>query len=302
MKTLLAVMVLVAGFTAHAEEESTTKAKKEEIMKEQAEKAPVSEDIDNEITNAKMRADSGSKSKHSLSFSAGYNGGSLKDAFSKKRPNIAENSTIEAKTAASGDLSYRYRLSASDSLTAGFGLKWVTPTFEGQKVEASTPSVAYNTSFKAGAIQNSMSLGAYKVTSSELIEGIKASGGASFDHVALGEIGRSGWQLGLATSLGYSTYSAFVPESQIEYSIGVFPFVEYAFNDKYNFRTVYRGNTYNSIRENNKAFVQEEPTQSLGIGIAATRDIFLYPNIQWVWRDVTAEKTNVALSASMNFF
>ena len=39
MKTLLAVMVLVAGFTAHAEEESTTKAKKEEIMKEQAEKA-----------------------------------------------------------------------------------------------------------------------------------------------------------------------------------------------------------------------------------------------------------------------
>ena len=86
MKTLLAIMALLAGFTASAAEEATTKAKKEEIMKEQRQNAPVQEDIDNEITNARMRAESGSKSKHSISASLGYNGGSLNDAFSKTRP------------------------------------------------------------------------------------------------------------------------------------------------------------------------------------------------------------------------
>lgn len=302
MKTLLAVMALVAGFTAHAAEESTTKAKKEEVMKEQRENAPVAVDIDNEITNAKMRADAGSKSKHSISLGAGYNGGSLKDAFGKTRPDISDNSTNEQKTSAAGDLNYRYRLSASDSLTAGFGLKWLTPSYDGQKIEASNPAVGYNKSFKAGKTQNSLSVGSQKYTASELIKKLKINADIGFGTNTIVEIGTSGLQVGLGTSLGYTNYTEFIAGSQLEYSVAVSPYVEYAFNDKYNFRTVYRGNGYNSLRESNMKFEQEEPTQSLGIGIAATRDIFLYPNVQWVWRDVTSEKTNVALSASMNFF
>ncbi len=300
MKTLLAVMALVAGLTAQAAEESTTKAKKEEIMKEQRENAPVTEDIDNEITNAKMRADAGSKSKHSISLGVGYNGGSLKDAFSSKRPNIAANSTVETKTAASGDISYRYRLTASDSLTAGFGLKWLTPSYNGERVEASNPGIGYSKAFKAGKVQNSIAAGVNKITAAELVEGQKMDYSFDLGHTGIMEIGQSGWQLGLSTSLSYYNYTQLI-EGQSEYEVGLYPFVEYAFNDKYNFRTVYRGNVYGSTRENNMAFEQYEPTQSLGIGIAATRDIFLYPNIQWVWRDVTAEKTNVAVSASMNF-
>ncbi len=300
MKTLLAVMALVAGFTAHAAEESTTKAKKEEVMKEQRQNAPVQEDIDSEITNAKMRADAGSKSKHSISLGAGYNGGSLKDAFSSKRPNIGANSTVETKTAASGDISYRYRLTASDSLTAGFGLKWLTPSYDGQRIEASNPGIGYSKAFKAGKVQNSVAVGLSKITAAELVEGQKMAYELDMGHTGILEIGQSGWQLGLSTDFSYFNYTKNIGD-QSEYQVGLYPFVEYAFNDKYNFRTVYRGNVYESVRENNMAFQQLEPTQSLGLGIAATRDIFLYPNIQWVWRDVTAEKTNVAVSASMNF-
>ncbi len=301
MKTLLAVMALIAGMTANAAEEATTKAKKQEIMKGQRQNAPVTEDIDNEITNAKMRAESGSKSKHSFSMSAGYSGGSMKDAFTDKRPNIGANSTVETKTSASGDLSYRYRVTASDSLTAGFGVKWVTPTFQGQKMEASNPGVGYSKTFKAGNIQNSLGVGLAKITASELIEGQKMDYNADIGHTGIFEIGQSGLQLGLSTSLAYYNYTKNIG-GQTEYEIGLYPFIEYAFNDKYNLRTVYRGNSYSSSREDNMTFEQTEPTQSMGVGIAATRDIFLYPNIQWVWRDVTSEKTNVALSASMNFF
>ncbi len=307
MKTLLAVMAMVSviTMTAKAAEETTTttttKAKKQEIMKEQRDNAPVTEDIDSEITNAKMRAESGSKSKHSLSMGVGYSGGSVKDAFSKTRPNISANSTVEAKTSAAGDLNYRYRMTPSDSLTAGFGLKWVTPTFEGQKIEASNPGVGYSKTFKAGAVQNSFSAGLTAITASELIESSKMAYSADVGHTGIMEIGRSGWQLGLSGAVSYYNYTQNLG-GQTEYELGLYPFIEYAFNDKYNFRSVYRGNSYGSVRENNMTFEQFEPTQSLGVGIAATRDIFLYPNIQWVWRDVTAEKTNVAMSASMNFF
>ena len=214
---------------------------------------------------------------------------------------FSENKTIETKTAAAGDLNYRYRLSASDSLSAGFGLKWLTPTFSGQRIEASNPGVGYSKTFKAGKIQNSIGAGLTAYTAAELVEGQKLAGSVDLGHTGIMEIGTSGLQLGLSTSLGYNNYTQAVAD-QIEYSVSLNPFIEYAINDKYNLRTVYRGNTYNSSRISNMTFEQEEPTESFGVGIAATRDIFLYPNIQWVWRDITAEKTNVALSASMNFF
>jgi hypothetical protein len=301
VKALLAIAALVLGFNAYAQE-STTKAKKEEIMKEQRQNAPVQEDIDNEITNAKMRADSGSKSKHSLSLSGTYNGGSAEDAFGKTRPNIGENSTVEQKTSLAGDLSYRYRMSPTDSLTAGFGLKWVTPSYEGQKTEASNPGVGYAKTFKAGKVQNSFAASLTKITASELVDRSKMAYIADLSQTGLVEIGTSGWQVGLNLDLEYFNYTQNLNGGQAEYEVGVYPFLEYAFNDRYNFRTVFRGNTYDSYREQNASFIQNEPTQSLGVGIAATRDIFLYPNVQWVWRDTRWDKTNVALSASMNFF
>lgn len=308
MKTLLAITALTLGLNAYGQEEAaTSKAKASEIKTKQN---AVEGDIDNEITNAKMRAESGSKSKHSASMSLNYSGGTLDDAFGYNRPALSSAAATTTLTSLSGDINYRYRVSASDSFTAGVGLTWLTPGYELKQKErdaqisqqeASNPGVAYSSAYKVAGIQNISSLGLTKFTSKELVEGAKYNGSMYISQTALMDMGTSGWQLGLAADASYYNYTETL-EGQTEYELGFYPFAEYVFSDTLNFRTVYRGNTYGSVRENNMAFTQLEPTQSMGMGIAATRDIFLYPNVQWVWRDTRQEKTNVAVSATMNFF
>jgi hypothetical protein len=306
VKTLLAVVALVAGFNAYAEEsstassETTSKAKVQELKSKQ--QAPKSqEDIDNEITNAKMRAEAGSKSKHSFSFVGGYSGGSLMKPLDALRPELAPGQLEETKTSLDGGISYRYRLSPKDSISVGAGIQWTTPGREGAETEVNDPNVSYSRAFKVGKVQNIFSAGSTKYTSAEAVKEKHKNFDFGVGQTALMEIGTTGWQLGLAADVTYMNYSEYNPKSW-ETMVGIYPFVEYAFNDTYNFRTVYRGNTYINSRANKEHFTQLEPTQSLGLGIAATRDIFLYPNVQWVWRDIDAEKTNVALSATMNFF
>jgi hypothetical protein len=316
VKTFLAVVILASGFNAVAQEAASSKAKASELStKQEAQK----EDIDKQITNAKLRAESGSKSKHSTSVSANYSGGTMDDAFGKNRPNIAQNSTAESLTSLTGDMKYRYRMAAGDSLTAGVGLKWIAPGHDLDKrqsdaiskQEAANPVVGYTKAVKVGTFQNVLNASVTKITSSEIIDSSQMNGYLYGSHTALTEIGTSGWQLGMSTSVVYYNYNKYIAglnrqsgkrESvQTEYEVGFYPIAEYVFNDRYNFRTVFRGNTYTSRRDSNMIFNQSEMTQSMGLGIAATRDIFLYPNVQFVWRDVTAEKTNVALSATMNF-
>lgn len=312
MKTLVAALVLVSGLVAHAQATPTSKTKASDLTTQQKQGEG---DIDNQITNAKLRAEAGSKSKHSMSLSAGYSGGALDDAFGKKRPNLTSGAATETLSALTGSANYRYRLAAGDSITAGFGVKWLAPGHEFEKresdktskQEASNPSLGYTKAFKGMGIQNVLNASMTKITSSQVIEREKTNGYLYFSHTGLAEIGTSGWQLGLSTALAYYNYNSYLAGArgtaspQTEYEVGLYPIAEYIFNDRYNFRTVFRGNSYGSGRDNRFTFEQLEPTQSMGVGIAATRDIFLYPNVQFVWRDVRSEKTNVALSATMNF-
>ncbi len=314
MKNFIAAFMLSLSFNSYAQEEiNTSKTKQRELVTDQSEDQ---EDIDDEITNAKMRAEAGSKSKHSFSMDLTYNGGTIDNITAYRRPNIAGSAATSTLTSLSGEIGYRYRLSANDSITAGVGVEMLTPGYELaqeernggiKKYDASNPTIAFNRSFAGADLQNSISVSATAITSKEVIEAEKTRGLVGIDYVGLKDIGTSGWQIGVALwayNYFYSEYTIdeeIEESSQTEYDIGFAPFVEYVFNDTYNFRTVYNGNSYTSTRDNRTAFSQGEITQSMGLGIAASRDIFLYPNIQWVWSDVRADKTNVALSATMNF-
>lgn len=307
MKLLLASAVLITALGASAQEESTTKTKTSDVIPQNQQVG----DIDQEITNAKLRAESGSKSRHSASLGLNYNGGTVESPIAYQRPNIVGANATPTLTAISGDVNYRYRMTQNDSLTVGLGLNWVAPSFDLdarhkakniKKQEATDPSFGYSRAFKSGDIQNIFSAGVTKYSSAEVIETEKTNYNAGIGHTVMTKIGDTAWEIGAAADLYYYNYYEFLEGAQAEYSVGFYPIAEYAFNDRYNFRTVYRGNSYVSLRENNMAFLQREITQSMGLGISATRDIFLYPNVQWDWRDTRSEKTNVALSATMNFF
>jgi hypothetical protein len=314
LKTFVAALLISFGFSALAQNTNSTTTKASDLVKQSEQK-----DIDNEITNAKLRADSGSKSKHSISISAAYSGGTLEDAFGKKRPNIVGAAGTETLSALTGSLNYRYRLTPGDSVTAGFGVKWIAPGHDFEKSEsdkiskqeASNPSIGYTKAMKAFGVQNISAAAITKITSSQVLDREKMNGYLYFSHTALGEIGTSGWQIGLTAAATSYMYNEYLPgrdssgkqaeTPQTEYEVGLYPVAEYIFNDRYNFRTVFRGNSYGSTRDNRFAFEQLEPTQSMGLGIAATRDIYLYPNVQFVWRDVRSERTNASLTATMNF-
>src|SRR5690606_25493408 len=90
-KTLLvALMASSIAFTAMAQEEQNEQQGKTAIKAEEL--APKNEvkgdDIDQEITNRKLRAETGSKSKYSISTDWTYNGGTIKDPGSDVRPNV----------------------------------------------------------------------------------------------------------------------------------------------------------------------------------------------------------------------
>jgi hypothetical protein len=48
--------------------------------------------------------------------------------------------------------------------------------------------------------------------------------------------------------------------------------------------------------------VHDQIYQSVGVGVSVTRDIFLYPNIQFLPNQIMASETNVGLTATVNVF
>src|SRR4051812_43788080 len=70
-----------------SQEASENKVKVENV---QGTKPPAGKDVDEILTNAKMRAESGSKSKYSLATAFSYSGGSIERPLSDHVPNLAD--------------------------------------------------------------------------------------------------------------------------------------------------------------------------------------------------------------------
>ena len=82
----------------------------------------------------------------------------------------------------------------------------------------------------------------------------------------------------------------------------IYPVAEYIINDKLNLRTVlgYQWEQLRSTRYTN--YHKLAVFQSVGLGISVTRNIFLYPNIQFLPSDIRTDLTNIGLSAYINAF
>ena len=85
-------------------------------------------------------------------------------------------------------------------------------------------------------------------------------------------------------------------------TIGLLPQAEYNINDTFNLRTIVRSNIYDNTYGDKSEYNQRLITQSIGLGISVNRDIYLYPNIQFVPQEAKPEITNIAVSATVNMF
>ena len=326
IKVLLSALVLSLSYSGviHAQEaaapaEGETKVKIEDAADK---KNKVAGDIDEEITNARMRAESGSKSKFSLSSSIGYTGGSLNKPLGENRPNLA--GTPETQTATSVDigLDARYRWTKNDSFTLGTSAGLYTP-FQGdvngeeKQLNIYNPNVGYARVGKVGDFQTTFGVSADAGTSQES-QNVDYVSGVGLSYNALYSF-TNGLTLGSSVGVGYNFYSTgagaenkagtaregyYGGDRRTEYTLAIYPYAEYSFNDMFSARTVFGYFNWKHLYgdSNTPRLLQTFVYQSVGVGISVSRNVYLYPNIQFVPDNIRSDFNNVALSATLNMF
>lgn len=313
--SLFACAFLMSSLSSYAQEattESSESSLKIEDVTGQKNKVAGEEDMDSVITNKKMRAEAGSKSKFSASAALTYSGGSLEKPLAEDRPNITGATGQTLKASLGGSLGVGYRISPTDRLGLDVGVRWITPletsspkNYDGDRFDASNPSISYGKVYKWSGIQSSFSAGPTLYTNSNLRKaGFVGSFDVSQNNVY--DIGTTGLGVGLLVAAGTGFYDkdGIYKEMQSDYNMGAYPFLEYTINDTFNVRTISGVWVYEHIRAENDAwtFSKNKIYQSVGLGISVTRDLFLYPNIQFIPENIRSDNTNVAITANINMF
>lgn len=267
-------------------------------------KAIGGEDIDDEIRNSRLRASTGSKSEVSIQTDFSFSGGSVYKPLGPARPRLSPGPIVEGLSKITGNVSAKYRLNENNHLNLGTGIGLTSPGFGGQRYQVENPYISYSNVFGAKSSQHVFSVSLVKYSAKELVEDVGLAYEFGFFYTHLVTLSPSGWQAGLVYLFSHEIfreYNQFNKEETLNVA-GLYPFVEYEFSDTYSFRTIYRGIMFYSNRKNFNTYKWDEATQSLGVGLTLTRDIYLYPNVQWVWRDIRLDKTNLSLIANINFF
>jgi hypothetical protein len=302
MRTLL-LLVLFSSILHAQDQTATTQA--------------ATDEADQAITNRKLRAETGSLSRWSISSSFNYNGGSLADPINPERPNITAGRDVLTLQNLSGTVGVRYRLSSLDALTLQTGFFMTTPfhdsirtndpdrkkAFErtNRKLNVSDPSLRYVHLDKIRGIQSVTSASAMLITNNQL----KNDGYESYfdaDQTFMYEFPETGFSFGLSFYMGGYTHTK-SDAGLATYNVGVYPAAEYVINDTLNLRTVLGQWVYQQEQGMaSDTWDKLKVYQSVGLGISVTRDVFLYPNIQFVPTDIRSDRTNIAMSASINIF
>lgn len=305
--SLILGMTLIAHLAFAQEETSSTTSNTSTVDSSTViPKEAQRKDIDEEITNARMRAESGAKSKYSFRSAFSYSGGSVERPMDRVRPNYRAARNSLTNTRLGGSIAVKYRATDRDNLSAGVGVAIRTPFHNTSLQETqdrttvSSPYLGYDRQYKAAGLQMSSSASVYYTTDSESIETNNDRGGIGFSQTAIYSTG-VGWDLGTAVSVGGTIYGDNRADAdRTAYYLGIYPFAEYAFSEKVQFRTVFGYMNYVATRAEPTRLVTETPYQSMGLGFVITRDIYLYPNVQFVPTDIRADRTNVALSANIS--
>lgn len=319
IRTYIMCIIMFFGFLAFADDNASQSSVKIEDVNGSANKV-AGEDVDETLTNNKLRAETGSKSRFSIATAFNYDGGSLNKPLASDRPNIQGVTGATTVADLNGTINAKYNITQKDSILVGGGLRWVTPlqgsqrpkNYDGQMFDVYDPSVNYQRIYKIGNVQSYFQVGPTFYTRTNLTgEGYIANLGIY--NVNAYDIGTSGVTIGLESgaSLGFykppAAYNGMsaddVRDDESDYNGFLYPYLEYQITDKISFRTVSFLLSYEHTRLHPmNTFRQDKVIQSAGIGFSVTRDVFLYPNIQFVPDQLRPEDTNVGLSANINIF
>lgn len=298
----LGLLVTSLSFGAFAQETTATTNTTSSTSKTEAGATDL-KDIDAEITNAKLRAETGSKKKFSFRSYFAYNGSTIQKPLAKERPNFTGSTANDPDTSLSGQFGMKYRASDRGSYSLQTGMSVRRP-FGGDlpggvnKLEVANPTLSYDYVTKIGEFQSITSAGVDYGTS-RYRTNIGWLSNLNLGQTLMYSF-KSGWELGGIVDLNANVYRPEEGLANTTYEGGLYAMLEYAFNDKYSFRTVFRYWTWESNRESPNTYDRNYGSQSVGIGMALARDFYLYPNLQFAPQNLRADVTNWGISANIN--
>ena len=270
-------------------------------------------ETDDIITNIKMRTESGSKSKYSMAFALGYNTGSLEKPFSEKRPNLSGAAGSTEFTSLTGSVSGKYTVDAQRSFFGGVGVRWITPLesgkpvgYRGQKVDADNPYVRYQYLYRWLGVQASLGFTQTMYTASDLLKNgyVTQSGLQQYNAF---DFGGSAFTVGFIPYLNIGFFdknTAAAKATQSDYAFGMTPFLEYRVNDWINVRTDSNPLSFEHLRSNQDAhtYKRQRVIQTLSVGFAVTRDVYISPGVLWIIEDPRNDRTTTWVSTNFNIF
>lgn len=312
---IVSMLIATLSLGAFAQDKKKdAEAVKAEVTTEKKDEAV--DEADKVITNRRLRADMGSVSDWSIRSFFNYQGGSLEKPLAADRPNIVNGADALTLANASGSIGVRYRVTKFDSLNLSFGINMTTPfqssiktnnaalkkNFDDnkQKTTVNDPTLSYSHVASLLGMQSITGLSSTWITNAQLVD-------ADYDslHIAsqtfMKDFG-NGFSAGVAFQALFYTFDG-NQQGVTDRVLGVYPAAEYVINDTYNLRTVFGTWVYQHNRgAEENTYVKRDVYQSVGLGISLSRDVFLYPNIQYIPSDIRSDRTNVAISANINMF
>ncbi len=321
---LLSMLLLsVSAFAQDKKKEAAPAAKAE--VKAAEEKKEGEDEADKVITNRRIRASEGSLSPWSVSTFFNYSGGSLADPSNPERPNIVGGGAVQTLQALSGTVGVRYRVTKLDSLTLNTGFFMTTPFHQSDKriekaslkkrfndtkrrLNVSDPSLRYSRLANLAGIQTVFAAQSTLITNNQLNDiGFRSSHNVSMNMFK--DLPNTKFSYGfLIQGTIYDFDSGNLTQGGVgdaltDKGAGIYPQFEYVINDTYNLRTIYGWQVYENLRgQEGNTWQKRKVYQSVGLGISVTRDIFLYPNIQFIPSNLRSDVTNIAMSANINLF
>ncbi len=278
------------------------------------------DEADQVISNRRLRATEGSLSKWSITSFWNYSGGSLNDPTDPERPNIVRGGNVQTLQALSGEVGVKYRLTKLDSLTFSSGLFMTTPFHSeidknadprlkkgfdenSRKLNVQDPFLKYTHLDKLWGIQSISNIQGRLMTNNQQ-SSQRFRSELLVSQNFMKDLAGTGFSYGVAfQGLFYDFRDSVKDTTLTDRLFSLFPQAEYVINDVFNLRTVMGWQVYENLRSQpTDTFRKRTVYQSVGLGISVARDIFLYPNIQFIPSNLRDDVTNIALQMNLNIF
>lgn len=257
-----------------------------------------------EITDTKLKAESGSLSVVSARFNLSYYGPPVTDFSLQNQPN-PDNVTSPTQVAISGSVGMRYRLDSSSSISLYAGLTDQYPFTDQQTLDVNSPSLSYTNAFKLGAVQIISSPSITWVTTNTF-RNVGETSGAGYQIGSIYNIGSSGFAIGGGGGASYyffdRNYNAKIDKQKVRrINISLEPTIKYNITDRLNVNTSMIYTLFNPRNVSSEySLYTRRAYERLSVGYAFTRDIYVSPFIQFYPSSMAWRTTTINISSTFS--